>query len=67
MKLEVKAVRHKDVKGKEQLYVVIGESNEIVMNVGVGTIEKLEKLIFSSVIPDEIGEKSIIVKTKEKN
>lgn len=48
MKAEVKAIRHKNVLGKELLYIVISKGNkEVMMNVGEKSfkgVEEMEKI-----------------------
>lgn len=45
MKQEVKAVLIKDIRDKEQLYLVIGEGeNKVIVNVGKKTFEAVKKL-----------------------
>lgn len=45
MQTEVKAVKHVDVRGKELLYITIGEGlNQIIINVGKKTYETVKTL-----------------------
>lgn len=45
MKLEVKAVKHLDIKDKEQNYIVIGEAeNKVIINVGEKTYNSVKNL-----------------------
>lgn len=45
MKHEVQAIKHKDVRGKEQLYLKIGnDENNVVINIGEKTYEAVNNL-----------------------
>lgn len=45
MKHEVQAIAHKDVKGKEQLYLKIGnETDNVVINIGKKTFDAVNNL-----------------------
>lgn len=45
---QVSAVKHKDVRGKEQLYLVITtEHDSVIINIGNKTYEKVAKMMES--------------------
>lgn len=44
-KLTVKAVALKDIRGKEQLYITIGDNNEVVISCGEKTFTGVKNLI----------------------
>lgn len=45
MTAEVQAIRHKDVRGKEMLYLkIIKDSREVIINVGQQTFNSIEGL-----------------------
>lgn len=44
--MNIEAIRHKDVKGKEMLYVLLtNKEQEVFINVGKKTFEAVEKLM----------------------
>lgn len=46
MQTEVKAVKHVDVRGKELLYITIGEGlNQAIINVGEKTYKRVQEII----------------------
>ena len=48
--MTVKATKLKDIRDKEQLYIVIGDAEQkVVINVGKKTFDAVEKLLNSSV------------------
>lgn len=45
MQHKVEAVKHTDIRGKEQLYLIIGEGEKkVVINIGQRTFDAVNKL-----------------------
>lgn len=56
--MQVQAVAHKDVRGKEQLYLKIHHAgNDVIINIGKGTFDAVTKLAEATVHPLPLEQK----------
>jgi len=55
---KVKCVKHTDIRGKEQLYIIVGEEKTVIINVGEKTFNGIKELLQEGVIeiPEVINE-----------
>lgn len=56
--IKVRCVKHTDVRGKEQLYIIAGEEKTVIINVGEKTFNGIKELLQEEVveIPEVINE-----------
>lgn len=56
--MKVKCVKHVDIRGKEQLYIIVGEKKTVIINVGYKTFNGIKELLQEEVIeiPEVINE-----------
>lgn len=52
--MKVQAIKYKDIRDKEQKYVVIGEgADKVIINVGTKTFDAVEKLVKGDTVQKE--------------
>lgn len=49
--MKVKCVKHVDIRGKEQLYIIVGEEKAVIINVGEKTFYGIKMLTEVKEVP----------------